>query len=47
MNLVKASAYFKSCHKDTVKKVVELVDFVADYNGGDGVVWDFIEWLVE
>lgn len=47
MKLVKAPACFKSCPEDAVKKVVELVDFIADHNGGDGAVRDFIEWLVE
>lgn len=34
------------CPKDAVKKVIEIADFIASHNGGDGAVRDFIEWLV-
>lgn len=33
--------------KDAVKKVISIADYVAQYNGGNGAVRDFIEWLVE
>ncbi len=47
MNLVKENGGLVGCPKDAVKKIVELADYVADHNGGDGAVRDFIEWLVE
>ncbi len=47
MNLVKEAGGIVGCPKDAVKMVLELADYVADHNGGDGAVRDFIEWLVE
>lgn len=47
MSSVKAAGGIVGCPKDAVKKVLELADYVADHNGGDGAVRDFIEWLVE
>ena len=44
---VKEAGGFIGCPKDAVMKVKELADFVAEHNGGDGAVRDFIEWLVE
>ena len=35
------------CPADAVKKVVEIANYVADHNGGDGAVRDFIEWILE
>lgn len=29
------------------KKVIELADFIAEHDGGDGAVRDFIEWILE
>lgn len=44
---VKEAGGIIGCPNDAVKKVRELADFVADHNGGDGAVRDFIEWLVD
>lgn len=44
---VKEAGGFVGCPKDAVKKVAELADYVADHNGGDGAVRDFIDWIVE
>ena len=44
---VKEAGGIVGCPKDAVKKVIELADFVADHNGGDGAVRDFIDWIVE
>ena len=44
---VKEAGGVIGCPKDAAKIVKELADFVADHNGGDGAVRDFIEWLVE
>lgn len=44
---VKETGGLVGCPSDAVKKVKDIVDFVAEHNGGDGAVRDFIEWLVE
>ena len=45
MLLVKDAGGFIGCPKDAVKKVKELADFIANHNGGDGAVRDFIEHI--
>ena len=35
------------CPKDAEKSVIEITDFIAEHNGGDGAVRDFINWLIE
>lgn len=47
MNPVKEAGGIVGCPKEAVKKVVKLADYIADHDGGDGAVRDFIEWLVE
>lgn len=47
MLLVKERGGVVGCPKDAVKEVIELADFVAYHNGGNGAVRDFIEWIVE
>lgn len=42
---VKEAGGVVGCPKDAMKKVKELADFVAEHNGGDGAVRDFIEWV--
>ena len=44
---VKEAGGLVGCPRDAVRKVVELADFVAEHNGGDGAVRDFVEWIVE
>lgn len=44
---VKEAGGIVGCPKDSVKKVIALADYVAEHNGGEGAVRDFIEWLVE
>ncbi|MCD8290424.1 MAG: 3-deoxy-D-manno-octulosonate 8-phosphate phosphatase [Prevotella sp.] len=34
------------CPRDAVKQVRELADFVAEHDGGDGAVRDFVEWIM-
>ncbi len=46
MNPVKVAGGKIGCPADAVKKVKELADFIADHNGGEGAVRDFIEWLM-
>lgn len=47
MVTVKEAGGIVGCPKDAVKKVVEIADFVASHNGGDGAVRDFIDWIME
>ena len=47
MKLVKKAGGRVGCPADAVGKVKEMADFVADHNGGDGAVRDYIEWIVE
>lgn len=44
---VKMAGGIVGCPRDAVKKVVEIADFVAEHNGGEGAVRDFVEWIVE
>ncbi len=44
---VKEAGGVVGCPADAVKKVKEIAGFVAEHNGGDGAVRDFIEWLVD
>ena len=34
------------CPANAAKQVKEISDFISSYNGGDGAVRDFIEWLI-
>lgn len=34
------------CPKNAAKKIIELADYVAKYDGGNGAVRDFIDWLI-
>lgn len=43
---VKEAGGIVGCPKDAAKKVLESADYIADHNGGDGAVRDFIEWIV-
>lgn len=42
---VKEAGGIIGCPKDAVRKVKDLADYIADHNGGDGAVRDFIEWI--
>lgn len=44
---IKESGGIVGCPQDAVKRVRDIVDFVAIHNGGDGAVRDFIEWIVD
>lgn len=43
---VKEAGGIVGCPADAVKRVIELSNYVAPHNGGDGAVRDFIEWLI-
>lgn len=45
MEVVKRNGGLIGCPANAVKQVKLIADFVADHNGGDGAVRDFIEWL--
>lgn len=38
---------YSGCPIDAVKQVRDSVDYVSEFEGGNGAVRDFIEWLVE
>jgi len=45
MNFCKESGGVIGCPADAVDYVKNIADFVSIYNGGNGAVRDFIEWL--
>lgn len=45
MKSVKAAGGLVGCPKDAVKDVKEISDFISEFNGGEGAVRDYIEWL--
>lgn len=46
MNRIKEAGGIVGCPKDAVKDVLEISDYVSTYNGGEGSVRDFIEWII-
>ena len=46
MKLVKANGGLIGCPANAVNAVKEIAQFISCYNGGDGAVRDFIEWLI-
>lgn len=46
MEPVKKSGGVVGCPKDANKQILKIADFVAEHNGGDGAVRDFIEWIL-
>ena len=47
MEAVCSSGGVVGCPADAVQKVRAIADYVAEHNGGEGAVRDFIEWLVD
>lgn len=47
MKFVKKAGGLAGCPKDAAKMIIEVADFVAEHNGGDGAVREFIEWVVD
>ena len=37
---------FKGCPQNAVHRVKEICDFIAEHDGGNGAVREFIEWLI-
>lgn len=44
---IKEAGGIVGCPKNAVKKVLLIADYIADHDGGDGAVRDFIEWILE
>jgi len=47
MQSVKSAGGVVGCPRDAVFQIKDMADYVAEHNGGDGAVRDFIEWLVK
>lgn len=47
MRLIKQAGGVIGCPKDAVKHVLDIADYIAVHNGGEGAVRDFIDWLLE
>lgn len=46
MELLKKFGGAVGCPKDADRKVIDIADFLSIYNGGDGAVREFIEWIL-
>ena len=46
MEPIKEAGGLVGCPADAVKRVVDIADFIAEHNGGDGAVREFVEWIV-
>lgn len=46
MEPIKQAGGLVGCPKDAVKAVRDLADYIAQHDGGDGAVRDFIEWIL-
>ncbi len=47
MRPIKKAGGIIGCPNDSSKEVLEIADYIAKHNGGDGAVRDFIEWIVK
>lgn len=43
---IKEAGGLVGCPKDAANQVLAISDYIAEHNGGDGAVRDFIEWIV-
>ena len=46
VKMIKNAGGRTGCPKDAVKKIKKMVDYISEYNGGEGAVRDYIEWLL-
>ena len=46
MELIKSQGGLTGCPADAAKQVKDVVDFVSEYNGGNGAVRDFVEYII-
>lgn len=44
---IKKAGGLVGCPRNASKKILELAEFIAEHDGGDGAVRDFIEWVVD
>ena len=47
MKVVKTAGGVVGCPANAMKQVRNTADYIADHDGGDGAVRDFVEWLIE
>lgn len=47
MMKIKEAGGIVGCPRNAAKEVLEIADFVSIYDGGDGAVREFIEWIVD
>lgn len=43
---IKQAGGFVGCPADAVKEIKNISDFVSSFNGGNGAVREFIEWII-
>ena len=46
MEAVKIAGGIVGCPQDAVEKVLQIANYRCSYNGGEGAVREFIEWIV-
>lgn len=46
MNLVIEAGGIVGCPKDATPQIKDVADYIAEHNGGEGAVRDFIDWLM-
>ena len=46
MEPIRVAGGIIGCPKDAVLKVKSIAHYVSEYNGGNGAVRDFIEWII-
>lgn len=47
MKMIKEVGGVIGCPKDAVPSVISISDYVAEHNGGEGAVRDFIEFIIK
>ena len=47
MFMIKQSGGIVGCPHDAVSGIREIADFIAEHNGGDGAVREFIDYLIK
>ncbi len=44
---IKKAGGLVGCPRNASKKILKLADFIAEHDGGDGAVRDFIDWVLK
>ncbi|MFQ7574538.1 MAG: KdsC family phosphatase [Lachnospira sp.] len=47
MRIIKDAGGVVGCPKNAAQEVIKISDFVSSYEGGDGAVREYIEWILE